>query len=358
MAVDATDGFLGRSPAAETIRHLDWSNNPLGPVRAWSQSLRTLVGAVLESAFPQCIVWGPHRITIHNGAFQPLLGRKPLAQGRPFDEVWHEAWPDIRPFAERAYAGEATFIEDFPLVVHRSGFPEQAYFTFCYSPIRDDAGEVAGFVDTVIETTAKVRAEKRSKLINDELAHRIQNTLALVNAIADQTFRNAASLAEARAAFNQRIRALGGAHAVLTQSNDNIAPITAVIEDALAPHQSAPGELCARGPPLSLGARQALTLAICIHELATNATKYGALSQPRGEVTIRWQVEPRHGDDYFRLTWVETNGPAVIAPERRGFGSLLIEHVLADDFHGKVDVDYLPQGLRCELTTRLDNLRA
>lgn len=358
MAADATDDFLGRSPAAETIRSIDWSNNPLGPIREWSHSLRTLAGAVLESAFPQCIVWGPQRITIHNDAFRPLLGKKPLAQGRPFDEVWHEAWPVIGPLAERAYAGEATFIEDFSLVVHRLGFPEQTYFTFCYSPIRDDAGQVAGFLDTVIETTAKVRAEKRSKLINDELAHRIQNTLTLVNAIADQTFRNASSLAAARSAFNQRIRALGGAHAVLTQSNDNIAPIAAVIENALTPHQGALGEICAQGPPLSLGARQALTLAIGLHELATNATKYGALSQPGGEVTIRWQVEPRHGEDYFRLTWVETNGPAVSAPERRGFGSLLIEHVLADDFHGKVDVEYLPQGLRCELTTRLDNLRA
>ena len=77
-----------------------------------------------------------------------------------------------------------------------------------------------------------------------------------------------------------------------------------------------------------------------------------------GEVAIRWQVEPKHGENHFRLTWVETNGPAVTAPERRGFGSLLIEQVLADDFHGKVDVDYLPQGFCCQLTTALSNLRA
>src|SRR5688572_12520146 len=129
MAAEATDDFLGGSPAAETIRGLDWSTNPLGPIRQWPQSLRTLAAAVLESAFPQCIVWGPHRITLHNDAFQPLLGRKPPAQGRPFDDVWHEAWPVIGPLAERAYAGQATFIEDFSLHVHRSGFSEQAHFT-------------------------------------------------------------------------------------------------------------------------------------------------------------------------------------------------------------------------------------
>jgi two-component sensor histidine kinase len=358
IAADATDAFLGHSKAAETLRHLDWSNNSLGPIRNWSQSLRSLVGAVLESAFPQCIVWGPRRISIHNDAFEPLLGRKPLAQGKPFHEVWYEAWPVIGPLAERAYAGEATFIEDFSLIVHRCGYPEQTYFTFCYSPIRDDTGQVAGFLDTVIETTAKVRAEKRSKLINDDLAHRIQNMLAIVNCIADQTFRNATSLDEARAAFNQRIRALGRAHEVLTQSSSDIASITTVIESALAPHQGALGEIRTEGPPLKLPARQALTLTMCIHELATNAMKYGALSQPGGEVTIRWQIEPMRGEEYLRLTWSESKGPTVSSPERRGFGSLLIEQVLADDFQGKVDVNYLPQGFCCELTTALSNLRS
>lgn len=279
---------------------------------------------MLESAFPQCIVWGPQRISLHNDALEPLLGRKPPAQGRPFDQVWHEAWPVVGSFAERAYAGEATFIEDFSVIVHRCGYPEQTYFTFCYSPIRDDTGQVAGFLDTVIETTAKVRAEKQAKLINDELSHRIQNTLTIVNCIADQTFQNAPSLSEARTAFKQRIRALGCAHTLLTQSNSNVAPIAAVIENALA----------------------------------TNAMKYGALSRPGGEVTIRWDIEPRKDENYFHLSWVESNGPTVIAPERRGFGSLLIEHVLADDFQGKVDVNYHPQGLRCELTTQLSNLRA
>lgn len=358
MAADATDAFLGRSPAAETIRRLDWSSNPLGPISHWSPSLRTIAGAVLSSAFPQCIVWGPERITLHNDAFQPLLGRKPLAQGRAFNDVWHEAWPVIGPLADRAYAGEATFIEDFSLIVHRSGFPEQTYFTFCYSPIRDDTGEIAGFLDTVIETTAKVRAEKRAKLINAELAHRIQNTLTIVNCIADQTFRSAASVGEARASFIQRIRALGSAHEVLTQSNDNVASIATVIQHALAPHQGALGEISVEGPPLNLAARQALTLAMCIHELATNAMKYGALSQSGGTVEIRWDAEPRDDENYFRLTWIERNGPPVAAPERRGFGSLLIEHVLADDFHGEVDVHYHPQGLRCELTTQLSNLRS
>jgi two-component sensor histidine kinase len=356
--VDATHTFLGHSGAAAAIRRLDWSNNPLGPIQSWSPCLRTITGVVLESAFPQCVVWGPQLITIHNDAFQPILGHKPPAQGQPFDAVWHEAWPAIEPLAERAYAGEATFIEDFPLLVQRSGFPEQTYFTFCYSPVRDHDGRIGGFLDTVIETTAKVRAEKHSKLINTELVHRFQNTLTIVHAIADQTFRDAESLREARATFCNRIKALGHAHDVLTRSNWNSAPVAAVVEGALTPHRYALSQISAQGPPIDLSAQQALILSMCIHELATNAMKYGALSQASGRVSIRWEVLTPEGEEYFRFAWIERNGPAVIPPQRCGFGSLLIKHVLADDFRGTVDLDYHQQGLRCELTTQLSNLGA
>jgi hypothetical protein len=143
------------------MRERDWSPSPLGPPENWPQSLRTAVSMVLGSQFPSCLVWGPDLITLYNDAFRPILGTKPEALGRPFSEVWSEAWDTIGPIAERAFAGEATFIEDFPLVMKRHGYPEQTYFTFCYSPVRDETGNVAGFLDTVIETTGKVLAEQR-----------------------------------------------------------------------------------------------------------------------------------------------------------------------------------------------------
>ena len=192
-------------------RHFDWSATSLGPIDSWSNSLRTMVGAILESAFPQCVLWGPQRVTIHNDAFLPILGSKPPAIGRPFDTVWPEVWHVIGPLVERAYAGEPTFIEDYALVVQRGGRPEQVYFTFCYSPIRDDDGRIAGMLDTVIETTAKVQAQQQARLVNAELAHRMQNTLAIVHSIADQTFRSADSLDDARATLGHRLKALGQA---------------------------------------------------------------------------------------------------------------------------------------------------
>ncbi|MBL0407371.1 PAS domain-containing protein [Microvirga aerilata] len=145
----------------ELMRTHDWSASPLGAPETWPQSLRTAVGMVLGSKFPSCLVWGPDLITLYNDAFRPILGIKPEALGRPFSEVWSEAWDTIGPIADCAFAGEPTLIEDFPLIVERHGYPEQTYFTFCYSPVRDETGNVAGFLDTVIETTGKVLAEQR-----------------------------------------------------------------------------------------------------------------------------------------------------------------------------------------------------
>ncbi len=157
--------FLTGGAMGARVRAHDWAATPLGPLEAWPPSLRTAVGMVLGSKFPACLVWGPHLTTIHNDAFRPILGAKPEALGRPFSEVWSEAWHEIGPIAGRALAGEATFIEDFPLAVERGGHPEEAFFTFCYSPVRDEAGRVAGFLDTVVETTGKVLAERRQAFL-------------------------------------------------------------------------------------------------------------------------------------------------------------------------------------------------
>lgn len=348
--------FLGHSASGLAIRRFDWTASPLGPVSGWSNSLRTTVGAILESAFPQCLLWGPRHITLHNDAFLPILGNKPVAIGQPFDDVWAEIWHRVGPMVARAYAGEPTFIEDYALLVQRGGRPEQAYFTFCYSPIRDDDGRIGGMLDTVVETTAKVQAQQQARLINTELTHRMQNTLAIVNSIADQTLRSVESLDEARTALGRRFKALGHAHHTLTQSNWLGAPMAAIIEGALLPHSMAPGEICAQGPPVDLSARQALSLSMAIHELATNSMKYGSLSVAGGEVTILWVLEPLDGDECLRLSWTESRGPKVTPPQRRGFGSQLIEQVLASDFGGTVTACYAPEGLRVQLETRHSNV--
>jgi two-component sensor histidine kinase len=312
---------------------------------------------MLSSAFPKCIVWGPGLVTIYNDAFRPILGDKPEALGRPFSEVWAEAWDTIGPIADKAYAGEATFIEDFPLVIERHGYPEQAWFTFCYSPIRDEEGQVAGMMDTVIETTGKVRTEQNSRLLNAELAHRIKNILAMVSAIASQTFHSAASKEEAKATLTQRLAALGEAHSVLVAGGGSGASVRAVIEGVLSPFTSFGDRISMEGPPIDLSARQALSLGLAINELATNAVKYGALSNDCGRVAVSWTVGTPGTNEEFRLVWEEQGGPVVSKPKRSGFGSRLIEQALAGEFNGKVQTVYDPLGLRCELSTSMMNVR-
>lgn len=159
---------------AERIRNHDWAATSLGPLEQWPDVLKTSVALCLASRFPQAVLWGDALITLHNDAFSAILGDKPLALGRPFSEVWQEAWSDIARMAQRALDGEAVYIEDFPLLIERRGSPERAFFTFCYSPIRDHDGNVVGMVDTVTETTASVVANQRLSFL-DELGRAAAN---------------------------------------------------------------------------------------------------------------------------------------------------------------------------------------
>lgn len=343
----------GGGDMAAAIRSYDWAATPLGAIDGWPPALKTAVGMMVNSRFPKCIVWGADLITIHNDAFRPILGDKPPAIGRSFRDVWEEVWDEISPMIDKALAGEATFIEDFPLTINRFGYPEEVWFTFCYSPIRDEAGRILGMMDTVMETTGKMLAERNSRLLNAELAHRMKNTLAMIAAIASQTFRSAETLQEAQSVLSERIATLGEAHSILTQSSWSSAPIRAVVEGALAPHRGGLGSIRIAGPPLQLPADLAMTLALAINELATNAVKYGALSTEAGEVSIDWSTGRPQSEDAFRFEWRERGGPAVVKPRRQGFGSRLVERVMAQKFHGEVDLDYRPEGLRYLLVTKM-----
>ncbi|WLI09463.1 response regulator [Pseudomonas sp. FP597] len=154
------------SDMAERVRQHDWASTPLGPPEQWPDVLKTTVALCFASSFPQAIVWGPQLITLYNDAFIPILGNKPYALGRPFSEIWSEVWNDIRPISDAAFQGHATYIENFPLVIERGQAREQAYFTFCYSPIRDPQGNVVGLLDTVTETTATVFLTRRLAVLD------------------------------------------------------------------------------------------------------------------------------------------------------------------------------------------------
>jgi signal transduction histidine kinase/PAS domain-containing protein len=165
----ADDLFAGGGEAGALMRSLDWSKTPLGAVSSWPQSLRTAVDILLNSLYPMFIFWGPHLVKIYNDAYRPMTGTKhPWAFGRPGPEVWPEIWDTIGPMVERVFdRGEATWSDDLMLFLLRHGYLEESYFTFSYSPIRDESGRVAGMFCAVTETTGRVIGERRLRMLRD-----------------------------------------------------------------------------------------------------------------------------------------------------------------------------------------------
>lgn len=343
----------GGGEMASSIRAHCWSSRDLGPPDCWPSVLKTAVSMVLNSKVPKCLIWGPRFISIYNDAFLPILGDKPPAIGCSFHDIWAEAWTEIGPIVDRAYSGEATFVEDFPLVIDRHGHTEQTYFTFCYSPVRDENGMIQGILNTVIETTGKVTAQRQARLLNRELVHRIKNTLAVVSAIINQTLQSKQSDGQAREALAQRVATLAQAQSLLTSSAFAETSVRDVVEQTLRPFDGGTGRCHIEGPAVMLSSRQALTFALAINELGTNALKYGALSNETGQIHVTWTADRRGTDDEFHLSWVETGGPTVVRPLHRGFGSRIIERALAQDFMGEAQLIYDSSGMRCELRTQM-----
>jgi PAS domain S-box-containing protein len=143
------------------MRAHDWSHSPLGQPAIWPSALRTVVGLMLNSKFPMFVAWGPELGFLYNDSYRDILGEKhPAALGRRFRDIWSEIWADIGPLADRALAGESTYSDRLYLVMNRHGYDEQTWFTYSYSPVRDESGRVAGMYCTCVEVTAQVLAEK------------------------------------------------------------------------------------------------------------------------------------------------------------------------------------------------------
>ncbi len=194
----------------------------------------------------------------------------------------------------------------------------------------------------------ELRAAEHQKLLIDELNHRVKNTLATVQSIATQTLRTADSTQDAKDALERRLLALSRAHDVLTRESWEGADLMDVVERALEPYQvHGESRLHVTGPHVRLTPRMSLALAMALHELATNAVKYGALSNKSGVVEVSWKVQNGAAPPRLVLRWKEAGGPPVAAPRRRGFGSRLIERSLAQDLDGQVEIAFAPTGVVC-----------
>lgn len=211
------------------------------------------------------------------------------------------------------------------------------------SPVKNAAGEVVGASKIARNISERKRAEEALHLIVDESKHRIRNTLATVQAIATQTLH---ASDEERLAFVARLSALGRAHDLLSVENWSRAKIGDVVNQALAPFRDKAYErFVVEGPEdLWTSSNHASLLTMALHELATNASKYGALANNSGQVRLSWELVSQDQESRLRLCWTESGGPPVTAPSHAGFGSFLMNRVLKAE-RGEVRLEYKPQGL-------------
>lgn len=356
--LESVTGFLaGGGEMGALTRAFDWSKTSLGPPETWPQSLRTTVRLVLTSGHPMFVFWGPELIQFYNDAYRQTMGpeRHPSALGARGRECWDEIWDIIGPQIDYVMSGKgATWHVDHLVPVTRHGRREDVWWTYSYGPI-DDAGKVGGVLVVCNDVTSEHKAKEALHLINEELKHRVKNTLAILGAVASQTFRSPSSRDDLEK-YQDRLAAFARAHDLLTAANWAEAPLHDVVNTALIPYRTGEGRFSISGPPLVVRSRQALALSLAIHELATNALKYGALTISGGHVSITWRIEDEERPSRFVFVWQEVGGPPVSEPAGKGFGSRLISRVLQDDFGGAVEVSYGPSGLLCRLTAPPENL--
>jgi PAS domain S-box-containing protein len=333
-----------RREAAEALRSSEarlkavLENVPVGIIIADSPSGRVVTG-------------NRHAELIFRHPIYPTPDFDSYGRWRLYHPEGTPAQPHEYPVARALLTGEATQPEEY---LYQRGDGTMTWMRLAAAPIRNDDNEVVASVVAVVDIDQEKKAEERQRLLINELNHRVKNTLATVQSIASQTLRNASKVEEAGSALEVRLFALSRAHDVLTQENWESANLADIVSEAMAPFRhEREKRLHVDGPDVRVSPRMALAIAMAMQELATNAVKYGALSVATGTVRIQWQVTGDGDAQRLHLVWTEEGGPPVQAPQRRGFGTRLIERSLAHDLNGAAAIAFAPTGIICTVDAPL-----
>lgn len=227
----------------------------------------------------------------------------------------------------------------------------EQWWSVSVSPIRDAGGHVARILSVSRDHTALMEARRQQDMLNGELEHRLKNMLTIIQSIASQTFKTARDLSEANHSFAARLTSLGQAADVLTAGAWRKARFRDVIEAGLTAVAGVRDRIQVGGPVIELESQTALALTLALHELATNALKYGALSNETGSIAIHWAVTGP--EERFSFLWRETGGPPVVPPTHQGFGSRMIERSLRSYFKGSARFTYAPTGVELAIDAPL-----
>ena len=297
-----------------------------------------------------------HRFVMANAAYRSLIGNREMIGRDAADvlpEVADQGFFDLLDGvfdSGRAYVGH----RDRIALSSSEGGTSERFLDFVYQPIFTPEGNVSGIFVQGHDVTEEVEAAERQSLLINELNHRVKNTLAIVQGLAMQSFRQLENSGEARATFEARLTALAAAHSLLTESNWESSKLVDTLRNSVEATVGAEADRFEfEGPDFLLPPQAAVSLAMAIHELSTNAIKHGALSVPQGRVRIEWTIEEDAGDCLLTLQWTESGGPPVREPEGKGFGTRLIQSGLSSEFASGVVMHFLPEGFRCTMSARL-----
>jgi PAS domain S-box-containing protein len=313
---------------------------------------RRRLEAVLNNATVSIILMDERQHCIYmNPAAELLTGytvTQMVAMDKPLHDIIHHTHPDGTPFLLADCAIDRAFPErnreqGEEVFVHRDGSFYPVAFTA--SPVRDEAAETVGTIIEVRDIRLEKLAKERQWTLLNELNHRVKNTLATVQALAMHSFRGVRS--EHLTDFSGRLVALSKAHDILGASSWKNASIAAVIEQAIEPFGKQRFEH--NGPDCPIDPKASVSLALILHELGTNATKYGSLSNTKGKIHLSWLCQDDGDDLRVDMKWQEEGGPPVEPPTRIGFGTRLIKRQAAAEFGGSAAFEFNPEGLCCQI---------
>ncbi len=306
--------------------------------------------AYLHNLFMQapsfmCVLRGPeHRFELANSAFMSLVGEReiigrsireavPEATGQPLLEILDTVFQSGEPFVGKQMRAE---FERVP-----GSAREESYINFVYQPIFGSDGRTVGIFVDGNDVTDHVKAEKSQALLVRELHHRVRNTLATVQGVMNSTARTAETIEDYQWAFSGRISSLARTHSLLTEEIQQFVSFPHLIKQEVSIYSEGDvSRVLLEGPDVELPSQLAVPLGMTIHELATNAFRHGALSTPKGRISVTWSVLPAKEKRILICRWTETGGPRVVPPTRQGFGSMILTRVLAQQIGAKVDARY------------------
>ena len=364
--------WLGDSAVADLICERDWSRTPLGPMERWPGCLRTALGICLHSTSPIAVYWGSELITLYNDVCARFIGdNHPCVLGAPAAELFADIWDTVGPLLTTALRqGVATGSRNQPVPVKHDGRYEEVRFDFTANPIHDEQGNVAGVMVISFEISDHIRTaralsaemaelqrlQSQQRVLVGELQHRTRNLLAVVRAIATHSFSE--QIAEPQLeGFFERLSSLGRVQGLISRAEGERVKLADIVWAELEAYaHGTRSHLEVHGPSVRLASHQVQVVALALHELVTNAVKYGALNTPGGRLSITWESWlGGQGRPRLALLWqesgVEMPPPYAI---RRGQGRELIENALRFSLHADTQLVFGHDGVWCRIELPLD----